>query len=79
MSPVGTDPLGSAMADEDGDQRSGVLAPSAEARDASGVQHQSGHDVRRASPTRLTWSATASALAIAASSGGPTPATSSST
>ena len=79
MSPVGTDPLGSAMADEDGDERSSVLASSAEARDASGVQRQSGHDARRASPSRLTWSATASTLAIAASPGGPTPATSSST
>ena len=68
-----------ALANEDGDQRSGILAPSGEARYASGVQHQSRHDARLASPGRLTWSATASALATAASSGGPTSATSSST
>jgi hypothetical protein len=67
-----------ALAEEDGDQRSGVLAPSGQTRYASGVQDQAVHDAWLASPDRPTWSATASALAIAAPSGVPTSATSSS-
>jgi hypothetical protein len=67
------------LAHEDGNERSSVLASSGEARYASGVQYQSAHDARLASRGRRTFSATASALAIAASLGVPTSATSSST